>query len=96
MSLQGVRDSRTDVAALLAIQEILDGKEWSADTPAEIADVLTHAGYYVGSPDETEDSPEPESIAASNDRFEHAVRADYLARKLADRAITLRDSRTEG
>lgn len=36
-----------EAAALLAIQELLDGKEWSPDTLAEIADVLRLAGYPV-------------------------------------------------
>ncbi|WP_267461151.1 hypothetical protein [Halopseudomonas nanhaiensis] len=33
--------------ALLRIQEILSGREWSAETPAEIAQVMEAAGYEI-------------------------------------------------
>jgi len=36
-----------DHDALLAIQEILDGVEWSADTLPRIAEILESAGYRV-------------------------------------------------
>ena len=32
---------------LLAIQELLDGVEWTADTLAEIAELLAENGYRV-------------------------------------------------
>jgi len=32
---------------ILAIQELLDGVEWTADTTAEIANLLTDNGYKI-------------------------------------------------
>jgi hypothetical protein len=37
----------TDHDAMLAIQQLLDGAEWSADTLGEIATILTEAGYPI-------------------------------------------------
>jgi hypothetical protein len=37
----------TDHDTLLAIQELLDGVEWSIDTLTHIASLLTEAGYRV-------------------------------------------------
>ena len=39
---------------LLTIQEMLDGVEWSADTLAEIADLLTSNGYVIRDIDDTQ------------------------------------------
>jgi len=36
-----------DHDAMLAIQELMDGVEWNADTLKEIANVLELAGYRV-------------------------------------------------
>lgn len=36
---------------VLAIVEILDGKEWHAGTPSEIATLLEDAGYTINSYD---------------------------------------------
>jgi hypothetical protein len=36
-----------DVDALIAIQELLSGKEWSADTLEAIAAVMESAGYPI-------------------------------------------------
>lgn len=33
--------------ALFKIQEILSGREWSAETPAQIAGVMEAAGYEI-------------------------------------------------
>lgn len=40
--------------ALLAIQELMDGVEWSADTLDHIADILRAAGYQVRDSGSTE------------------------------------------
>lgn len=37
----------TDHEIILAIQEMLDGVEWSPDILSEIADLLTNNGYAV-------------------------------------------------
>jgi hypothetical protein len=37
----------SDHNALLAIQELLDGVEWTPDTLDNIAEILTRAGYRV-------------------------------------------------
>lgn len=40
-------DFSGDHAALLAIQELLDGVEWSADTLGEVAQIMIGAGYRI-------------------------------------------------
>lgn len=52
-TLKAVKDAlaRAEYAeqgALLAIQEIMDGVEWSPDTLDEIAQVMIRAGYKIG------------------------------------------------
>ena len=42
-----IGDNQTREAALLEIQEILSGEEWSPDTPEAIADVMRNAGYTI-------------------------------------------------
>ena len=42
--------------ALLAIQELLDGVEWTADTLSEIADIRESAGFRIR--DTNEDNAE--------------------------------------
>ena len=37
----------SDSHALLAIQELMDGIEWTPNTLGEIADILVRAGYRV-------------------------------------------------
>lgn len=39
--------SLIDSDAMLAIQEIMDGTEWNADTLEEIAKVMISAGYRI-------------------------------------------------
>ena len=41
----------SDRAVLAAIHELMDGKEWSADTLQSIAEVLTGAGLRIREPD---------------------------------------------
>jgi hypothetical protein len=43
-----------DHDALLAIQELMDGTEWSADTLEAIARVMVSAGYRIRDLDEVE------------------------------------------
>lgn len=37
----------TESEALLAIQELLDGVEWTPDTLNEIAQIMIRAGYRI-------------------------------------------------
>jgi hypothetical protein len=37
----------TDNDTLLAIQELLDGTSWDADTLAQIAEIMVRAGYRI-------------------------------------------------
>jgi hypothetical protein len=46
-------DLNAFAAALLAIHELMDGKEWSADTLQSIAEVLEGVGLHVKEPLET-------------------------------------------
>lgn len=46
-----------DHDAMLAIQELLDGTEWSADTLEAIADVMLKAGYRIRDLDEVDREP---------------------------------------
>jgi len=39
--------NNTDHEAMLAIQELLDGTEWSADTLDRIAAIVIAAGYRI-------------------------------------------------
>lgn len=43
-----------------SIHEIMDGKEWSADTTEAIANVLTRSGLYIREPGEDKDDDEDE------------------------------------
>jgi len=36
-----------DHSLLLAIQELIDGVEWSADTLEQIAELMTESGYTI-------------------------------------------------
>lgn len=46
--MPGLTDTAaTDHAAMEAIQHLLDGKKWSADTLGEIACIVQNAGYQV-------------------------------------------------
>lgn len=46
---------KTEHDAMLRIQELLDGVEWSPDTLDEIATVMRAAGYVIGDIDELGD-----------------------------------------
>ena len=37
----------TDHDAMLAIQELLDGVEWTPDTLEQIAEIMENAGYTI-------------------------------------------------
>jgi hypothetical protein len=45
----------SDHEAMLAIQRLMDGTEWSADTLEAIADILLAAGYTLRDYDPVED-----------------------------------------
>jgi len=44
----------TDHEAILAIQELLDDVEWTADTLDAIAEILIEAGYRIRNLDEVD------------------------------------------
>lgn len=43
-----------DHAAMLAIQEVLDGTEWNSNTLEAIAKIMTDAGYRIRDLDEVD------------------------------------------
>lgn len=43
-----MRENASDHQALLDIQELMDGVNWSPDTLEAIAEILEGAGYRVG------------------------------------------------
>jgi hypothetical protein len=45
-------DLNAFAAAVLAIHELMDGKEWSADTLQSIAEVLEGVGLHIKDPSE--------------------------------------------
>jgi len=47
----------TDHEIILAIQEIMDGAPWSADTTSAIADLLTENGYLLRDLDDDDVTP---------------------------------------
>jgi hypothetical protein len=40
-------DAMSDHEAMLAIQELMDGTEWNADTLEAIAEIMVRAGYRI-------------------------------------------------
>ena len=44
------------LAVLDQIFEELDGREWNADTPQNIAEILIDAGYEIRSPEDSDDA----------------------------------------
>jgi hypothetical protein len=60
-----------DHQAMLAIQQELDGVEWTADTLERVAEILQHAGYRIRDLDDSDTKTEP-ILAATCDQGELA------------------------
>jgi hypothetical protein len=69
-------DGMNDREAMLAIQQELDGTEWTAETLERIAEILQHAGYRIRDLDDRDTRAEPMSVDQDGDR---TVRSYVLA-----------------